>query len=184
MELKGLDQVLEYLNSKGFVVSRATLFRHRKAGKLPSNPDGVFSENAVAGYAHLHLKRNSRPDPDHAAGHIEDVQREKVLADARRSKAMARLAEERARRESGRYVPKEDFDRALAARAIILKQDLTNLAYSEAAAVVAKADGDQSRIPEVADFMLGKFMAMLARYAEPGREFKIGQEEKENVSET
>ena len=86
---RNVRAVLDYLNSQGFQVRKSTIYRHARAGKLVASGDGTFTESAVTGYAGTFLARPADADADG----VEDVARAKALADARRSKAMAKLAE-------------------------------------------------------------------------------------------
>lgn len=167
---KNVKAVLEYLQDQGFQVTKSTVYRHAKDGKLVASADGTFSESAVTGYAATFLARPADADGD---GGVEDVAVEKAKADARRSKAMAKLAEERARRESGRYVPKEDFDRALAQRAMLFKMDLKNFAHAGAPEICAVVDGDHTLVPDLILLLLRKFEDFLDRYAQPGVEWEV-----------
>jgi hypothetical protein len=170
---KNVDAVLAFLTSQGYQVSRPTLFRHRKAGKLVASPDGTFTEAAVTGYAATFLTRAA----DAVDDGVEDVAKVKALADAKRSQAMATLAEERAKRESGQYVPKADFDRALAQRALLFKMDLKNFAHAGAPEICAVVDGDHTLVPDLILLLLRKFEDFLDRYAQPGVEWEIPNED-------
>jgi hypothetical protein len=108
---------------------------------------------------------------------VEDVAKVKALADAKRSQAMATLAEERAKRESGQYVPKADFDRALAQRALLFKMDLKNFAHAGAPEICAVVDGDHTLVPDLILLLLRKFEDFLDRYAQPGVEWEIPNED-------
>ena len=92
------------------------------------------------------------------------------------AKAMAKLAEERARRESGLYVPKADFDRALAQRALLFKQDLKNFAHAAAPEICATVDCDHTLVPDLILLLLRKFEDFLDRYAQPGRVWEVDSE--------
>lgn len=164
---KNVKAVLQHLLDQGYQVTQPTIYRHAKGGKLVANEDGTFNETSVTGYAATFL--DSHVDLVDDAG----VAREKAMADTRRSKAMAKLAEERAKRESGAYVPKGDFDRALAQRAMLFKQDLKNFAHADAAEICAVVDGDHGLVPDLILLLLRKFEDFLDRYAAPGQVWEV-----------
>lgn len=158
-QFDSLGKVLNYLEAKGYTVSRRTLFRHRKVGKLTADKGGSFSEKNILKYAADFLKLKSDESK------LGDAQKEKILSDARRSKAMAKLAEEKAKRESGKYIHKKEFARHLAVRAMLLKQDLTNFAYTAAPEICATVNGEHDLVPDLVELMLRKYEKFLGRYA-------------------
>ena len=167
---KNVKAVFDFLTDRGYEITQPTLYRHVRDGKLAAGEDGTFTESAAVGYAETFLKRSL----DAVGG--DDLQREKVEADTRRALAMAKLAEEKAKRESGRYVLKEDFDRALAQRAMLLKQDLKNFAHADAAELCATVDGDHNLVPDLILLLLRKFEEFLDRYAATGQAWEVQDE--------
>lgn len=164
---KNVKAVFEYLQQQGYQTAQATLYRHAKAGKLVSNDDGTFNESAVTGYASTFLTLDSEADED------GDLQRQKAEADTRRAKALAQVAEAKARELDGAFVLRTEFDRALALRALLFKTDLTNLIYDLVPEFCAILGGDAEAIPEAIQVGLGRLSTALARYAEPGRVFEV-----------
>ena len=164
---KNVKAVLDYLQNHGYQVTQPTIYRHAKAGKLVANDDGTFNETAVIGYASTFLTMDS----DVADG--DDMQRQKAEAETRRAKALAQVAEAKAKELDGAYVLRAEFDRALAQRALLFKTDLTNLIYDLLPEICAILDGDVEAIPEAIQVGLGRLETALARYAEPGRVFEV-----------
>lgn len=55
--LRNVNRVFEYLTAQGWRCSRATVNRHAKAGKIPTNAAGEFPLSGVNEYAAAHFER-------------------------------------------------------------------------------------------------------------------------------
>lgn len=157
-----VDAVLQHLQNLDYVVSRPTLFRHRKAGKLVQSEDGTFLESSVIGYANAFLKRNRVSDD---SVDVARVSEEKLVSDARRAKALAQLAEVKAKEADGSFIPRGEFERELAKRALWLKSDLQNFVFKIVPEICAIVDGEQNNVAEAIQYTMAELDLNLGRYA-------------------
>jgi hypothetical protein len=148
-----MRQVRDHLEGLGFQgCSVPQLYKHTQEGRLKRPP---LPEAELMSFALTWLRQK----PQGSAGD------EKTAAEARRLQAQAELAETRSAMLRGQLVERGDFERALAARAILFRQDLTNFAHAEAAELTRLAGGSELKIPDVVAALLDKFEIFLSRYA-------------------
>jgi len=160
--------VVDYLNFRGWKVKKSTVYNHQKAGMLRPGHDGNYRITDVEKYAAHHLKRLDGGQ----SGKLDKLQQEKLVAEIEKTRAQARHWTMKSETYSGAFVPRELFEAELAKRAAIFRNDLETFASSEAGGIVSLAAGDAGKIPDVIEFMLGRFEAFLARYSEE-KEFKV-----------
>lgn len=160
--LPNIPAVVAHLGARGWKIGKDTVYKHRREGKLRSQPDGSFTFNDVERYAASFLKRKDGSE----ATKFDGLQQEKLTAEVDKMKAQARHWHVRAETLSGAYVPKELFERELARRASIFRNDLETFARAEASKIIALIGGDPGKIPDVIEFLLCRFGDHLARYAE------------------
>lgn len=166
--LSNTQKVAAYLIDRGWKASRQTIQRHKKEGKLRPQTDGSFRISNVEKYAAASLQRldgsqTGKPDP---------LQRDKLIAETRKSLAQAEHWEKKTSLLSGELVPKDLFERELAKRASVFRNDLESFARSEAAGIIHLVEGNAGKVSDLIDYMLGKTDDFLDRYAEE-KEFTI-----------
>ena len=167
--LKNPRQVHRHLEEIGVKVSLRSVYNHVEAGRLKKGGDGCFSVASVKKYADA-LRSESNALPVDSA-----VVSDKQSAEIRKITAQAEVAEIKARQLRNELVDREWAERQLSSRALVIKSDHENFARSHAAAIVAKCDGKVEFIPDVVEYLLAEFEAMLGRYSEPV-EFQIPSE--------
>jgi len=160
--------VVEWLNDQGWKVRKSALYKHRKEGKIRPQADGTFRLVDVEKYAAVHLSRKDGSE----SGKLDKLQQERVLAETEKSKAQAKHWTTKERILSRSFVPKDLFERELTKRAIIFRNDLEAFGQSEAAGIVNLVKGDPDLVPELIQYLLGKFEDVMDRYARE-REFKV-----------
>ena len=164
-----LLDVVSYLKGAGYKTSRSTIYRHFSEGKLRCK-GGVFTVRDVRHYAQIFLNRIHGKSTNILAS--ETARARRTAADARRSEAHADLLTMKANILAGSYVPKAEFEHALAMRATIFRNDLTNWVHSVAPYIVRLVCGDEKLIPDLIRHMLDKVDDFLNRYADD-REYEI-----------
>jgi hypothetical protein len=169
--LPNILAVVAHLKKAGYKVGRQTVYNHRHEGKIRPGKDGKFPLSAVEKYAAIHLQHLGAPPPEAASG-LDSSQRNKVDAETRKALAQAEHWELKTKTLSGDLVPRDLFERELAARAAVLKSDLSNFARSEPLAIITIVKGDPARAPELEAYMISAVERALARYAEK-REFTV-----------
>lgn len=162
-----------WLIAQGYHPSQSGFYKHCSEGKLRASPDGVYPTKRVEHYARTYLT----PGPATSGGKtppddIEDLQRDKIRAETRSASARADYTEIRTKAALGEYVPRDAFERELAARAMILTSDADNWRHATAAQVIDLVSGDHARLPDLLEFMRTAHESWFARYTEQ-REFSI-----------
>ena len=165
--------VAQYVESAGYKVKKSTVYNHINAGKLKPRRNGTFAIEDVDRYAAANLQRldgtpsatgSSPPAP--SPEEIEDRELKRREQRAITELAELKLADRR------RDLITAPLETELAARLLILRSDIENFIHSRVSALIAAANGDQARAPEVVDFFLSATGKWLERYAR-GREFMI-----------
>ncbi len=164
-----IPKVHQFLVGEGWKISRAQLYNHHKLGYLAADKKGRYREDDVNLYAEKFLNRL-----DGAAGvNLDEAAVSKQEADTRRAVAQAKHWELRTKVDSKAYVPRDLFERELAARALVFKSDLLVFCRSQAAEIIARVNGDATMAPELIDYLVGQVEVFLDRYArDPQGAFK------------
>jgi len=170
--LPNLLAVVKYLRERGWKISKSPAYRHKEDGKIRPQTDGAFLISDVEKYAKHFLKRNdgSTGGPSRKA---VAAQSEKQAAEIKKAAAQARHWEIKTRIMEGQYVDRSEFERALASRAMLYRQDEENDIRSGAIEIIQLVDGDPEMVPDLIEFMLKRMEKRLGRYSKPGREFLI-----------
>lgn len=154
--------VTAYLKSKGYKVEKSTIYNHKSAGKIRPNKDGLFLVADVEKYALAHLKfADGSPSP---AQVLDKAQKIKSDAETREKLARARNWELRTAALEQKLVPRELFDKELAARAAIFRTDGETFFLSQAAAIINIVAGDATKTSDLIEYCLAQFEKWLARY--------------------
>jgi len=173
--LPNLKAVIAFLQANGWQAPKSTVYLHRQKGKLSAKKNGTFDPQRVLAYAAANLSRADGPtETDGENGDIDEIetlQRQKLIADAKKAAAQADHWDLKTKIQTGEYIPRAEFERALAARAVVLKNDLQTFFRSLGAEIIQIVDGDAAKTPDLIDFCLEKLEVFLGRYAERGREF-------------
>ena len=163
-----IPKVAEYLQSKGWKVSQSSIYSHHEQGRLKKNKDGVFLIKDVDVYAKENLDRLDGSESDKSTESLQDQIKK---AELNKMKAQAEHWKLKTEIESGRYVERASFERELAARATVFKSDMQNFFRSRASEIVGIVDGQETKIPDLIDYLLDQGEIWLGRYSE-NREFK------------
>jgi len=164
----GVPNVHKYLTGAGWKISRAQVYNHQKLGYLMPDKKGRYRMDKVDLYAEKYLHRLDGVDDTGKSS--ADPKR---LADIRKSEAQADHWELRTKVDAGLYVPRDLFERELAARAVVIKSDMLNFCMSKASEIVAKCKGDSTTAPELIDYLVKHVEKFLDRYAhDPQGTFK------------
>lgn len=160
--------VVDHLSAKGWKVKKSSIYNHRKEGKLRPQPDGSFKLADVDRYAETYLRRKDGGQSDK----LDKLQQQRLDAEIRKTRAQADHWEMKAKSFSGAYVPKDLFEKEMAKRLAVFRNDLETFASSEAGEIATAVAGDPGRIPDLIAHLMDRFEVFLARYAEE-REFKV-----------
>lgn len=166
--LPNLMAVVDYLNGRGWKIRKSAAYKHHKEGKIRPQSNGAYRITDVEKYAATFLKRLDGGKE----GVLDAYQNEKQAAETEKLKAQARHWGMKAGILEGLYVEKGLFERELAKRAAVFKNDIENFCRAQAAGIINVVAGDAARTPDLIEYMLDQAENWLDRYAEE-KEFRI-----------
>jgi hypothetical protein len=161
--------VHKYLKAHGWKISKTQLYQHVDEKKIKRGDNGKFEISSIDKYALKYLRRldGSKPSKD-----LAKIQERRYSAELRAAEAGADMKETKVRLLKGEYVEKGEFERALAQRAAIFKNDLESFCRSQAPAIISLVGGALDKTPDLIEFMLDKTAEWLNRYADE-RDFTV-----------
>jgi hypothetical protein len=165
-------EVVKFLKKDGWKIKKSSVYLHAKQKKFHPQKDGLYHMKDVEKYARSYLKKNDPASLSAINNNPEAIMKRRSEAEARKIEAQAEHWELKSKIESGNYVPKETFERALAQRAMLFKSDLEAFARGQAPEIIQFVNGDNDKIPDLIEYMLDQFEQFLGRYAED-REFVV-----------
>jgi hypothetical protein len=168
LTLPNLRAGFRYLCTQGWKLSEKTIYLHRDEGKLKPGRDGTYSTSALDRYARRYLRRLD------GSGGVEEESESpsaKDEAEIRLRTARANYMELRQKILADQYVPADEFERALAARASVFKSDLQNFAHGKAQDILTLVNGDQALVPDLIQCLWCEFENIMARYSDPEASF-------------
>jgi hypothetical protein len=163
---QNLQQVRKHLFGLGFKISKTSIYDHGKTGKIKTRQDGLFHIEDVEQYANAFLRPKTGRNP------LSDVMNRRNEAEARKMEAQAMHWRIKADILSGQYVRRDSFERELAYRALIFKNDIEAFCRAQASVIVELTDGDKEKVPDLIEYMLAAAAGWLNRYA-ADREFEV-----------
>lgn len=141
--LKNWSAVLAYVQDAGRKLGQTKFFEDVKRGRLKKQADGSFRRRDVDRYmASLPL----RETPDGVVERAAERQRKKEEAEIRKLRADADLRELELSVKRGKYIPREDVYRELAARALVLSSGLRTAFEARSLELVEAAGGDPRKV--------------------------------------
>ena len=168
-EFKNLRAVARYLAEEGWQVTERTVYNHGKRGLIRPNKDtGIYEIKAVNRYAVTHLPLMETKEKLGA----EDLSRKKTMAEVAKLTEQAKLAQIKRFAEEGKYIPREDLEMELAARAAILENSLKYMVQSKAAEWIEAVEGNTTLRAELIRVMNEDVDRMLNEFAST-REFHV-----------
>jgi hypothetical protein len=161
--LPNLAAALDYLKASDWSVTRTSLYRHHKEGKLSPRSDGQYALRDIEKYARTWLKQKSTGK--RVGEKIEELHRRKLelellnldLENKRRVLAYDR--------DLDKYVPKELMEIELATRAGVLDAGLKHWVQSRAAEWIRAAGGDTKKVGDVINLMTHDLEEHINSYA-------------------
>ena len=137
-------------------IPKEFITKQKRNGKLVD----MIHTDFIDWYRDNHKPAKSGPAPMVASG----MQAEKLKAEVARLILQARKLNMEIEERQGIYILKSEYERALAERAKIFKQDLETMARAHASDIVSVAGGDPGKVPHVIDYMLKMIYKLLDRY--------------------
>ena len=160
--LASIQDVIRYIEGLGFVGTKS-VYRHKGEGKLRPNEDGTYSKDAVRKYAETWLKQKATGLKKSEDAALQQRQLLSAREDLLREQAL--LARRKREVEEGKWVPKASVSHDLAARAVMLKTGLKQLATGNVGEWVSLVGGDPRRVPDLLRLVLEGLDRVLDDYA-------------------
>lgn len=168
--LSNVLEVVDYLRASGWKVSKSTIYNHVKEGKLRPGDDGKYRSSHVDRYA-----LNQRTKRLDGGGSLDKLSEEKARIQNRKDLAQAEHWELKTKIAQGQYVRRDAFERELAYRAMIFKNDVEAFCRAQAGVIVELTDGDKDKVPDLVEYMLAAAAGWLNRYS-ADREFVVPEQ--------
>jgi hypothetical protein len=163
MSFSSLEAVRRFLNAQGYKVSKSTIDRHKREGKIRPNPSGVFTEASAIKYAETFLVVSSTGQ--RARDDNSDIQRQRLRALTDKAVEEARTMRLKREAEEGKYIPRSQVQQDLAARAMMLRSGFKHLVQSRVMEWVHLVGGDPTKAPELMREVADRVERMLSDYA-------------------
>lgn len=163
--LVSVADVLGYLTANGWRVTKTSLYRHQKEGKILPRSDGAYELRAVDKYARAWLKQLSTGQRINER--MDELQRRKIEMELQNLSLEVKRKEFGMAREMGRYIPREDMEMELAGRAGIINAGLKHWVQSRAAEWIRAVDGNHKKVGELINLMNRDLDDHINAYAAP-----------------
>ncbi len=160
-----LADVLDYLKSAGWRVTRTSLYRHQGEGKIRPGDDGEYHVKDVDRYAKTWLKR--KETGRRAKDALESLQTQKLEKENRRLDLENEIKEMERDKKRGMLIARELIELELAGRAGVLEAGLRHWIQSKAFNWVRIVDGDPHKVADLISLMLSDLDEHLNSYAAP-----------------
>lgn len=161
--MKTKQAVLQFVREEGYQVSQSQFYKHCNDALLRPGKDGLYTKDGALKYAKLHLRR---ADTGQKMREWEEKLRQKKLK-AETARAELQVEKERHDLESrqGKYVPREDFELALVARAVAFMAHLNHMVTQRAPDWIDECGGDQALASQLVHKITGDIEQHMATFA-------------------
>ncbi len=157
--LSNILAVVKHVKALGYRLEKSTAYKHVNDGRLRADKDGTYTLATVEKYAATLRRIGGAADAK-----VQKHQSARAAAEAQKTQAQADYWELRTKIMSGQYVEKGEFERALAQRAAVFKNDLESKERTRAPAIINLVAGNPDKIPDLIEFMLDGDAELLNRY--------------------
>jgi len=158
---KNRNAVLGYLKDQGYKIQKSKLYKDSREGKLRIQGDGTVLFIDVDLYIKAYLLAVKTAD----AAEAEKLQQEKISAETDVKKLRAKRLQFEIDKEQGKYIPKDQFDMELAARAAVLEAGIKHMFYSKVSEWIHVVGGDISKTNELLEEMITSLDEKMNDYA-------------------
>lgn len=156
---KSLHQVLQHLKDAGYKIGKSKLYEDARKGAIRINPDNTVLETEVRAYAGT----LARVDGD--IQDLNDIHNRKAAKDVELTDIKIQRAQLELDKELGKYIPRNDFEQELAARAMIFENGFRNLFATQAAEWIALVAGKPGKLPDFMRVLNQALDSQLSAYA-------------------
>lgn len=171
--------VLEYLKTEGWKTTKTSLYRHQSEGKFRPQKDGTYREKDIDKYAKTWLKQQSTGKK--VSEQLDELQRKIRVQELQNQELEYERKKFLHERDLGKFIPREQLELELAARAGVLDAGLKHWIQSRAADWIRAANGDTKKVGDMINMMSGDLDEYINSYAST-KEYQViidGKEEAE-----
>jgi hypothetical protein len=169
--------VVDYLTNAGYKIKKSKAYKDQKEGLLRPEKDGTYAISTVDKYAVIAgLKRLDGKGKDS----LDKIQEEKAQVELEKAREQRDYLRHKNKVASGLFVPRDDFERELTKRALVLKSDFENYIRGGVEKKIALVDGDPAKAPALIEHELDALAEFLDRYS-GDREFKVPEPTTESI---
>lgn len=165
-----LASVLKHLQNEGWKITKPSLYRHQKEGKLLPDKDGSYNFRAVAKYARTFLKLTATGKRVSEA--TDELQRKKLVKEIARLELGLERDQFAMEKEKSLYIRREEMDIELAGRAGILIAGLKHWVQSRAAEWISLTGGNMKLTGELINAINRDLDEHINHYA-ANREYEV-----------
>ena len=145
-----IADVLDYLK-QDWKVTKTSLYRHQREGKFLPQTDGTFLQKDIDKYSKTWLKQKSTGK--RVSEKMDELQRKKMERELQNLDLEYERKKFGHEKDLGKYIPKEQMEIELAARAGILDAGLKHWIQSRSADWIRTVDGDTKKVGELINLM-------------------------------
>jgi hypothetical protein len=164
-----IADVLEYL-SEEWRVTKTSLYRHHKEGKLLPQADGTYQRTDIDKYSRTWLKQKSTGK--RISERIDELQRKKLEKELRNLDLEYERRKFAHEKDLGQFIPRDQMEVELAGRAGILDAGLKHWIQSRTADWVRTVSGDTKKVGELINLMIRDLDEHINSYAS-NREYQV-----------
>lgn len=147
---QAIADVLDYLRTD-WKVTKTSLYRHKNEGKILPQESGAYLKRDVERYAKTWLKKKSTGKK--VSEKMDELQREKLERELKLLDLEGRRKELALGKDLEKYIPREQMEIELAARAGVLEAGLKHWVQSRAAEWVRLVEGDSKKVGDLINMM-------------------------------
>lgn len=158
---KNRNAVLGYLKDQGYKIQKTKLYKDSNAGMLRIQSDGTVMLSDVD----LYIKAYLLPVKTSEAIESEKLIHDRLTAEVKRLSLQAEKLEFEIDKDRGRYIPRDQFEMELAARAAVLEAGIKHLFYSRVSDWIHMVGGDTTKINDLLEEMTRSLDEKMNEYA-------------------
>lgn len=160
-----LADVLECLERSGWKVTKTSLYRHQKEGKILPGPEGAYLRRDVEKYARTWLKQASTGR--RVSDRMDELQRRKLEIELENLELDRKRKLNAYQKDIGEFISKKQAETDRAILTGILAVGLFRWVDLTAAQVIRLVNGDMQKVGELRFMMRREVEDLLNSYAAP-----------------
>lgn len=165
-----LQSVLQHLQSTGWKVTKTSLYRHQKEGKILPQTDGAYSPNSVEKYAKTFLKQTATGK--RLQQNTDELQRQKLAQELKNLELRNERETFNYAKDRALYIPKDQVDIEIAGCCSVIYAGMKNMIMTESAGLIVAVGGDPRKVGELIQLLSNKLDETMNGFSS-SREYEI-----------